>query len=221
MTDIRSEEMEPDPKTIRAENQKYMDDIRRARDGDEDAFVRLLSVVQNDVWIIICYRVARIESREDMRQNIYFEIYKSLPKFKESELPFKAWVAGIAKHLCTREYDRTTQRAPINQQMPDSAEDGLPIDHDPRFKDTRALSEEEMVVKIFSRQVMHVVAALDEKFKRVLVYHYCIGLTYEEISMITGENVSTLRSWANRGLERLKKQLAADPRFIAYKGESR
>lgn len=51
---------------------------------------------------------------------------------------------------------------------------------------------------------------LDEKYKTVIILRYFEDMTLEEISKITGENLSTVKSRLYRGLKILKTEMEED-----------
>ena len=51
---------------------------------------------------------------------------------------------------------------------------------------------------------------LDEKYKTVIILRYFVDMTLEEISKVTGENLSTVKSRLYRGLKILKTEMEED-----------
>ncbi len=77
---------------------------------DERPFHELFCRHQNNVWWI-CYNFTQnAQDAEDLTQDIFFKVYRSLVQF-EHRSTFKTWIYRIAINTCQNE-NRTRQRRP-------------------------------------------------------------------------------------------------------------
>jgi RNA polymerase sigma-70 factor, ECF subfamily len=87
-----------------------MDDnptIRRIQNGDMDAFAVLVRKYHRDLLCFI-YRLVRDRHlAEDIGQDVFIDVYKSLPKFNPDRgTPFIAWLYIAARNRCVSELRR-------------------------------------------------------------------------------------------------------------------
>jgi len=69
--------------------------IQRVKSGDTRAFSAIVSNYQNMVFTIVLKIVANREDAEDITQEVFVKVFKSLEQFKE-ESEFSTWLYRIA-----------------------------------------------------------------------------------------------------------------------------
>lgn len=67
--------------------------IKKAALGDEDSFSILINNYKNYVFAIILNFIKDYDEAENVAQEVFFQIYISLPKFDQNN--FKAWIGRI------------------------------------------------------------------------------------------------------------------------------
>lgn len=87
-----------------------MDDyptIRRIQNGDADAFAVLVRKYHRELLCFI-YRLVRDRHlAEDIGQDVFLDVYKSLPRFNPDRgTPFVAWLYIAARNRCVSELRR-------------------------------------------------------------------------------------------------------------------
>jgi RNA polymerase sigma-70 factor, ECF subfamily len=91
--------------------------LKAARDGDEDAFARLIGPYRRELYAH-CYRMlASSADSEDALQDALLGAWRGLPRF-EGRSSFRSWLYTIATNACLRAIDRRPKRV-------------LPIDYGP------------------------------------------------------------------------------------------
>ncbi|WP_313342994.1 sigma-70 family RNA polymerase sigma factor [Sedimentibacter sp.] len=68
--------------------------IEKAALGDEDSFSILINNYKNYVFAIILNFIKDYDEAENVAQEVFFQIYVSLPKYDQNN--FKAWIGRIA-----------------------------------------------------------------------------------------------------------------------------
>src|SRR6478735_9196111 len=77
----------------------YLQEVRRARRGDSDAFAQLVRSIQRPIYGI-CLRLLRSEAEAaEVAQEAFLRAYQNLQRYDESR-PFDLWVMAIARNLC-------------------------------------------------------------------------------------------------------------------------
>jgi RNA polymerase sigma factor (sigma-70 family) len=67
--------------------------IKKAAEGDEDSFSILIDNYKNYVFAIILDFIKDYDEVENVAQEVFFQIYVSLPKYSQNN--FKAWLGRI------------------------------------------------------------------------------------------------------------------------------
>ncbi|GHT23831.1 DNA-directed RNA polymerase sigma-70 factor [Bacteroidia bacterium] len=166
--------------------------IARVKAGDVRAFSAIVGGYQQMVFSIVLKIVANREDAEDITQEVFIKVFKSLAQFKE-EAEFSTWLYRIAYNTTLSELRKKRLRfSPI--------EDSIMAENEP---DTDASTEDVEV------SLQH----LDEALKRLppddvflVTLHYMDGQSIENISKITGLSVPNVKV----KLHRIRKKLALE-----------
>lgn len=181
------------------------DDVRlvEAALRDRHAYAAL---VRRYEWVLGRY-VRRLlgrhlQSADDVLQDVFIKAYVNLNDYDKSR-PFGAWIYRIA-HNETISFLRR-QRAGL--QIVDSADARLIIervaDHDnPEGTLQRSRTAED---------VHKALAALDQRYRDVLVLRYLEEKSYDEIADILEMPMGTVATLINRGLKQLRAGTAMNP----------
>src|SRR5260221_51972 len=77
----------------------YVQEVRRARRGDSDAFATLVRSIQRPIFGL-CLRLLRSEAEAaEVAQEAFLRAYQNLARYDERR-PFDLWVMAIARNLC-------------------------------------------------------------------------------------------------------------------------
>src|SRR5438045_9081940 len=77
----------------------YLQEVRRARRGDSNAFAQLVRSIQRPVYGL-CLRLVRSGAEAaEVAQESFLRAYQNLQRYDESR-PFDLWVMAIARNLC-------------------------------------------------------------------------------------------------------------------------
>jgi len=128
------------------------------------------------------------QESEDLTQDIFVKLYRSLDKFDFSR-NFTAWLLTLAKNYLIDEYRRTKWE----KRSRDDFEDHLPKlagADDPE----RGMAEEENRKLLWSG-----LNRLPADIRMAVILKEIQGKTYEDVAGITGVPVGTVKSRINRG----------------------
>ena len=73
--------------------------LRRARQGDPEAFESLLTPLEGRIWRICWHYTGERESASDCAQETMLKIWRSLDSYR-GDCAFETWVYRIAANCC-------------------------------------------------------------------------------------------------------------------------
>lgn len=170
----------------------------RARDGDAEAFARLVKRYQTPI-ISFCRRmVGSVQDAEDLAQECFVRLYRHLDRLKP-QAAFSTLLFAIARNLtlnAIRDQARRGQGKTHSLTRNDATVTALPdAAHSPdrvaRLREIESLIERGL-------------DQLPPKLREVIVLREFNGLDYETIAKVTGRRVGTVKSRLARAREQLR-----------------
>src|SRR5204862_5526083 len=96
--------------------------VERCLSGDDAAWEELVRLHTRRVYGL-CYRFTRKDSEaQDLTQEVFLRIFRSLRSFRSNEGSFVTWLARLTRNLLIDHYRRTRQ-----ERVTDSIEEQLPM----------------------------------------------------------------------------------------------
>jgi RNA polymerase sigma-70 factor (ECF subfamily) len=89
--------------------------VRRAREGDYDAFEVLFERHRLLVYRFAYQMVGKRDDAEDIVQEAFVRAYQNLHRYRD-EAKFTTWLLRIVTNLCTDQARMTTRRTALEQQ---------------------------------------------------------------------------------------------------------
>lgn len=171
--------------------------IEAARQGDRDAFGRLVEAYQGPVYNLTYRMLGEPREAEDAAQETFLRAYRKLDSYDPAH-KFSTWLLSIASHHCI---DRLRRRRLTWISLED---EGLPPDalvsHQPGPERHAMQSEREATIQAL-------LATLPADYRAAVVFHYWYDLSYEEIAQATGSTVSAVKSRLFRARRMLAEKL--------------
>lgn len=173
--------------------------IARAREGDKEAYRKLVEHYQDRLFGLVFSMVRKRESAEDLTQEIFIKVYFALNRF-EGESAFYTWLFRIASNHCL-DFLRKRQPAQVSLDSPID-EDG-DID---KLQTLEAPGTERPEAGLEDQAEMGgLLADLDPEHRAALNLREFQGYSYEEIAVIMKCGVNTVKSRINRAREAFKR----------------
>jgi RNA polymerase sigma-70 factor (ECF subfamily) len=161
--------------------------------GEREAFDRLVERYQRDVYRL-CYRyVNNHPDASDMAQEAFLRAFRAIGKFR-GESSFSTWLYRITVNTCLN--FRSARKAPT-AELPET----LP---DPSESQADSVERDEMHAKVRAA-----VARLPEKQRATLILKVYHDLTHEEVAVILGSSVGTVKANVFHALGNLRRLLLA------------
>lgn len=164
--------------------------IRRSLDGDHRAFDEIVRRYQDGLYRHVLRLTRRPEDAEDICQEAFIRFHGALRTFNRAR-PVAPFLFAIATNLWREQARRHHPEEP-------------PSDED--LADDRPVIQQALL-RIEHEQVLAAVAQLQPDQREAVSLYYDQGLSYREISRITGAPVGTVSTRLRRALQYLRRLL--------------
>lgn len=171
---------------------------------DRTTFAELLHRYQLHVDKILYHLAPEWQDRSDLAQEVWIRVYRNIRGLQEPA-KFKSWLSRITTNLF---YDELRKRKritpPLSLDAPLTLDDGM-VDWE--IATDKPGPEEQLTTQEFYDHLRDAIAQLPEVFRVTIILREIQGLSYEEISEITGVSLGTVKSRIARARQRLQLQL--------------
>ncbi|MCU9615037.1 sigma-70 family RNA polymerase sigma factor [Caldibacillus lycopersici] len=165
--------------------------LKEAQKGDQEAFFQLLTVHKEQLYrVAYAYLKNEADSLEAI-QEVTYRAYKNIKKVKEPKY-FSTWLTRIMMNYCNDEWKR---RKRLSGKEPTE----LLLAH---VKENDARLSIEAAIQ-----------TLDPKLQEVIVLKYFQDMTIEQIAYVLKRPSGTVKTWLNKALRMLRKQLEEGGEF--------
>ena len=172
--------------------------IRRCLGGDQLAWEAIVRQYRRKVFNVAYKFVGKHDEAEDLTQDIFLKIFKSLDTF-DRRANFQTWLISISRNLCIDHYRSVRkERETIDRGV--DANELTPVSRDPG--PVAALEQRDRVVLL--RQAM---SALPDTLRTAVLMRDIQELSYQEIADALHLPEGTVKSRINRGRTELARQV--------------
>jgi RNA polymerase sigma-70 factor, ECF subfamily len=185
--------------------------VEELRAGSEEAFAWLISRYHHPIYSLLVRTVRNSADAADLTQEVFVKVFRGIRGF-HGESSLRTWIYRIALREASNQrrwWKRHQQREIAMEQEIAAGENGRPV----RLKDMlvdpgespyeQALHEENRL------RVEHALGQVPEPFRTTLVLRDIEGFVYEEVAVMQGINLGTVKSRLVRGRACLKALLMA------------
>jgi RNA polymerase sigma-70 factor (ECF subfamily) len=172
--------------------------IQRCLQGDQHAWDLIVRQYWRKVFNVAYKFVGRHDEAEDLTQDIFLKIFKSLDTF-DRRANFQTWLISVSRNLCIDHYRSVRKERETIDRGVDAA-DLSPATPEPG--PIAALEQRDRVVLL--RQAM---AALPETLRTAVLLRDIQELSYQEIADKLRLPEGTVKSRINRGRTELARQI--------------
>ena len=184
---------------------EHLEDIDTARlvirmqAGDPDSFAALYKRYFDRVYGYIRVAVKDSHEAEDIAQQVFTQLYTSIPDYERRSQPFRAWLFAIARNRLVdnlRKHDRLDVTDPTaidkHRELNGFEENGA-----------RALTW------VTDRDLLVFIERLPLAQRQVLALSFMMGLRSSEIAQVLGRSEADVRAVKSRALRFLRQRLTA------------
>ncbi len=168
--------------------------IQCVKAGDYSAFSHIVSAYQKMVFNVILRIVNHREDAEDITQEVFVKVFKSLDNFKE-ESEFSTWLYRIA-------YNTTLSELRKKKMVVSSFDDNFSkLEDEEVLDEIDNISTEERI-----QYLEQAIKMLNSEDALIITMFYMNEQSIEQISIITGLTIANIKV----KLHRIRKKLAID-----------
>ena len=164
--------------------------IGLAREGDLDAFNRLVLEYQDMAFNLAARMLGDDDAAEDVTQTAFLSAYRNLASFRGGS--FRAWVMRMVSNACYDELRRRKRRPTISLEPVN--EDEEEIKSPAWLADDAPSPEVELERAELDQALQTCLHGLPEEFRAVVLMVDVEGLDYQEVSQATGKPLGTIKS---------------------------
>lgn len=162
--------------------------IRRARDGDREAFGDIYRACFDDVYKYVYWNTGSREEAEDLCEETFYRALKHIGRYDESKSSFRSWVMRIAHNLMVDRYRHRSRRpeAELDEGLaaPGDITSGV------EAKELRAAIEEAM-------------RGLTPEQRQVLQMKYFLEMSNAEVARALGKREGAVNALQHRALRKM------------------
>ncbi|MCI9596974.1 MAG: sigma-70 family RNA polymerase sigma factor [Firmicutes bacterium] len=163
----------------------------------------LLCTKYDDINRLLIIQNVPRQDRDDLLQDIFINALRSLRKLRDPE-KMDAWLWKITRNELSRYWRGSIRsRDLVRSTDTEDFEAQMPYIDDAHYRGL----EEEIDQVACREELRRALSRLPEKTLVVFRLYYFEGYKLKEISQITGENISTIKSRHARGLAHLRQLL--------------
>ena len=171
--------------------------VQRSRNGDAEAFGRLVARTHPTILSICVARLAHWDDAEDVAQDVFLRAWLDISALRDPAR-FDAWVATMARRLCINVSTAKRRRQRIVTMLPQDALARLPLEAPSQSPRQAAAHEEEV------NQAHAAINSLPPAERELMTLHYEEGLSLSEIARLSGVETSTISRRLEKILGRLR-----------------
>tara|TARA_B100000029_G_C17563812_1_gene954391 strand:- start:1592 stop:2161 length:570 start_codon:yes stop_codon:yes gene_type:complete len=175
--------------------------IKNLRDRDEKAFKFIVDKYKNFIFNISVSIIQNTEEADDLTQEVFIQIYKSINKFKEKS-SLSTWIYRITLSKCYEHIRFKKRKKRFSKIINLFREDGSIIDI-PVFNHPGIILEK----KEEGKMLFEAINSLNEEQKSAYILKNIQGLSYKKISEVMKKSTSSIESLIFRAKKNLKKYL--------------
>lgn len=178
--------------------------VERCLSGDDAAWEELVRAHTRRVYGI-CYRFTGKDSEaQDLTQEVFLRVYRTLASFRSSEGSFSTWLARLTRNLLIDHYRRTR-----NERITDSIEEQLPGSEGRTEEKFKSTSRPDSVVagREAGELLQAALSRLSPELRETIILRDLQEMEYREIADVLSIPEGTVKSRLNRGRAELARLL--------------
>jgi RNA polymerase sigma-70 factor (ECF subfamily) len=171
------------------------DVLKRASQGDRDAFGELYARYIDRIFNYVYYRTGNTHDAEDLTARVFQRAMKHIQNYTDRGVPFSAWLYRIAHNLVAN-WHRDRSR---KQEIPITEMPVLPAKGDPPEATLVRTEEQDALLRLIRK--------LPPERQHLLILKFVENLSNAEIGQIMGRSEGAIKSLYHRTLLTLRDQV--------------
>ncbi len=184
--------------------------VDRFKSGDQAAFDEMVTRYWDRIYAMVHQLLRNQQDAEEVTQDAFIRAHRGLVNFR-GDSAFSTWLYQIATNLARNRYWYWWRRkrdqsvsfdAPISSDNDSTLAEILPAELE--------TPEDATVTQEFVNSISSGMERLSAKHREILILRNIKNLSYEEIAVILGISVGTVKSRIARARESLRAKLGSD-----------
>jgi RNA polymerase sigma-70 factor (ECF subfamily) len=179
--------------------------VERAKQGDAEAFERLIQQYEKKVYNFAYRYVGNPEDAADIAQEALVRAYTSLSNFRGNS-SFQTWLLRITYNACLDELRKRSRTRLVSIDESVEGDDG---EMSRQFADSADGPEALVERDELQRTVHETIKELDDEHRTMILMRDLQGYSYNQIADVLGLNLGTVKSRINRARQALKEKFGS------------
>jgi RNA polymerase sigma factor (sigma-70 family) len=172
--------------------------------GDHAAFAIIIRKTERLVTQIVYKMIPLVEDRKDIAQDIYLKVFNNLAGFR-FQCKLSTWVAQIAYNTCGHFLEK---KKLVLLTIPEESADYLQdMPGDKRIENEANPIESAVFRKDLQKVIESGIETLPLLYQTLIVLYHQEEMPYEEITLVTGLPVGTIKSYLFRARKKLREAI--------------
>ncbi len=167
--------------------------VRRAQQGDQQAFAQLYEEHFDRVYRYVVLKIGDRMEAEDMTQQVFLNAFQSVSSYKMKGSPFASWLYRIA-HNKVVDHLRKKTRQPV--QLEESMASSYITDGDPQLVAEQNIS---------AQQLVKAIKLLTGAQQEVISLRFAAGLSIAEVAKTMGKSEGAIKALQHSAVLALRK----------------
>ncbi|MCC5911761.1 MAG: sigma-70 family RNA polymerase sigma factor [Clostridiaceae bacterium] len=172
--------------------------IEKSQKGDVESFEILITSYQKTAFNIAYRMLGNFEDANDITQEAFIKVYKSIDKFK-GESSFTTWLYAIVNNICL-DFLRKKKKIKIISIDKSQGNENYQREIPDETNTPEVLFEKKEV----RRTVQDAINQLKDEHRTIIILRDIQGFSYEEIAEILDISTGTVKSRISRARRSLK-----------------
>ncbi|MBC7189746.1 sigma-70 family RNA polymerase sigma factor [Candidatus Aerophobetes bacterium] len=181
--------------------------LEKSKKGDEESFRKLVEKYQSKVYSIAFAMVKNKTEAEDIMQDIFIKVYRSLGNFK-GKSKFYTWLYRITINTCINHLNHNKKTNTISLSSPENREKY----QDQIIKTSLFLEDSKSPFEILQNRELEekiklAIESLPLELKQVFLLREIDDLSYKEMAKILNCSEGTIKSRLFRARDKLREKI--------------
>jgi RNA polymerase sigma-70 factor (ECF subfamily) len=175
--------------------------VRQCLDGDTQAWEGIVHLHHQRVYNLAYRYTGRFDEAEDLTQEIFFKVFRTLPAYRADAGTFATWLLRVSRNHIIDRYRKFKTERSLTGELDVEFERA---EHNPaRFDSPGEAYRKRETADI----VHHALLGLGDELREAVILRDIEGCTYDEMAVILSVPLGTVKSRINRGRTELGRRL--------------
>lgn len=173
--------------------------VKKARDGDRDAFVELVHCIEKDLYMLASVKINNLEDVNDVIQETMLRAFEGIKNIKEPQY-FKTWITKILINECNKFYIKKFKFKMLFN----------------KFINNSNTNEEYIIIDTIENKIdskkeyKELMSILNKDEKIVIILFFYNKFTKQEILKILDISINTVKTRLRRAENKLNEYRKGD-----------